>query len=81
MQPDQEQQEQDDNQQHWYETKGREPEWVRDICNLPWVVMVRKDGSIEIVSDANRVVCKMVDGSAEERALIAGVICDAVDKI
>ena len=44
----------DDGGQEWHETKGREPEWVRDMCNLPWVVMVRKDGSIEIVSDDNR---------------------------
>jgi ribonuclease PH len=71
----------EDDQQRWQEEKGREPEWVRDICNLPWVVMVRKDGSIEIVSNDNRVICKMSDGSAEERALVAGVICDAVDKI
>ena len=71
----------DDSGQEWYETKGREPQWVKDICNLPWAVMTRKDGSIEIISDDNRVICKMVDGSAEERALVAGVICDAVDKI
>jgi len=43
--------------------------------------MVRKDGSIEIVSNDNRVICKMVDGSAEERALVAGVICDAMERI
>ena len=54
---------------------------MRDICNLPWVVMVRKDGSIEIVSKDNRVICKMVDGSLEARVIVAGVICDAVDKI
>jgi hypothetical protein len=71
----------DDGGQEWHETKGTEPQWVRDMCSLPWVVMSRRDGSIEIISEDNRVICKMIDGSAEERALIAGVICDAVDKI
>ena len=74
-------QERDDDGQEWHETKGREPEWVKDMCGLPWVVMSRRDGSIEIISEDNRVICRMADGSAEERALIASVICDAVDKI
>jgi hypothetical protein len=71
----------DDGGQEWYETKSREPQWVKDMCNLPWVVMARRDGNIEILSEDNRVICRMVDGSAEERALIAGVICDAIEKI
>ena len=74
-------QERDDDGQEWYETKGREPEWVKDMCRLPWVIYARRDGSIEIVDAANRIVCKMADGSAEERGIIASVICDAVNKI
>ena len=74
-------QERDDDGQEWHETKGREPEWVKDMCGLPWVVMSRRDGSLEIITENDRVICKMIDGTAEERALVAGVICDQVNRL
>ncbi len=70
-----------DDQERWQHEVGSEPEWVKDMCAVPWVVMSRRDGSIEIIDTNNRVVAKMVDGSAEIRATIASVICDQVNKI
>ena len=51
------------------------------MCQLPWAVMSRRDGSLEIITENDRVICKMIDGTAEERALVAGVICDQVNKL
>lgn len=70
-----------DDQERWQHEVGKEPEWVKDMCCLPWVVMSRRDGSIEIIDSDNHVVAKMIDGSAEIRATIASVICDQVNKI
>lgn len=82
MQPNQEQQEQeDDQQQAWHEQKGREPEWVKDMCCLPWVVMVQRNGDIEIIDADNVKVCTMSHGNAEIAATIASVICDQVNAL
>jgi hypothetical protein len=71
----------DDDRQRWEHEVGSEPQWVKDMCCLPWVTMVKRNGDIEIIDDQNRVVCSMVSGSAEIRATIANVICDQVNKI
>lgn len=71
----------DDDRQRWEHEVGSEPEWVVDMCNLPWVVMVRKDGSLEIIDHDNKVVCKMGAGNAEIQATIANVICDQVNRL
>lgn len=71
----------DDDRQRWEHEVGDEPQWVVDMCQLPWAVMSRRDGSLEIITENDRVICKMIDGTAEERALVAGVICDQVNKL
>lgn len=71
----------EDDRQRWEHEVGDEPKWVVDMCQLPWAVMSRRDGSLEIITENDRVICKMIDGTAEERALVAGVICDQVNRL
>lgn len=71
----------DDDRQRWEHEVGDEPKWVIDMCNPPWVVMSRKDGSLDIIDKDNRVVCKMSAGNAEIQATIANVICDQVNRL
>lgn len=73
--------EMEDDQQRWHEEKGREPEWVRDMCRLPWAVMVKRNGDLEIIDGDGIAVCTMSHGNKEIAATIASVICDQVNKV
>lgn len=70
-----------DDQERWEHEKGSEPQWVVDMCNLPWVVMSRRDGSLEIITEDNLVILKMAPGNPEIQATIANVICDQMNRL
>ena len=71
----------EDDRQRWEHEVGSEPQWVKDMCVLPWAVMVQRNGDIQIIDADNIVVCTMGNGNKEIAATIASVICDQVNKI
>lgn len=73
--------EREDDRQRWEHEVGSEPQWVKDMCCLPWVVMVQRNGDIQIVDAENVVVCTMSHGNKEIAATIASVICDQVNAL
>ena len=74
-------QEREDDRQRWEHEVNSEPQWVKDMCCLPWVVMVQRNGDIQIIDADNVVVCTMENGNKEIAATIASVICDQVNKM
>ena len=70
-----------DDQERWQHVKGSEPEWVKDMCCVPWVVTIEKNGDIQIMDADGKPVCKMAHGNKEIAATIASVICDQVNAI
>lgn len=70
-----------DDQQREYEEKMREPEWVRDMMNTPWVTEIAKDGSIKILDKDGLTVATLSGRNAEMMALTASVICDQCNKV
>jgi len=70
-----------DDQERWEHEVGSEPKWVKDMCNLPWVVMVQRNGDIEIIDADGVKVCSMSHGNKEIAATVASVICDQVNNI
>lgn len=68
--------EMEDDQQRHYEEKQREPEWVKDMMNTPWVTEIAKDGSIKIIDKDGLSVATLSGRNAEIMALVASVICD-----
>ncbi len=71
----------EDDRQRWEHEVGSEPQWVKDMCCLPWVVMVQRNGDIQIIDSDNIVVCTMENGNKEIAATIASVICDQVNAL
>jgi hypothetical protein len=74
-------QEREDDRQRWEHEVGSEPQWVKDMCCLPWVVMVQRNGDIQIIDNDNVVVCTMQNGNKEIAATIASVICEHVNAL
>lgn len=73
--------EMENDQQREYEEKMREPEWVRDMMNTPWVTEIAKDGSIKILDKDGLTVAVLSGRNAEMMALTASVICDQCNKV
>lgn len=71
----------DDDRQRWEHEVGSEPQWVKDMCSLPWVTMVKRNGEIQIIDADGIKVCTMENGNKEIAATIASVICDQVNQI
>jgi hypothetical protein len=71
----------EDDQQRWQHEQGSEPEWVRDMLNVPWVTEIAKDGSIKILDADGLTVAILAGRNAEMMALTASVICDQCNKI
>lgn len=67
--------------QREYEETMREPEWVRDMLNPPWVTEIGKGGSLKIINRDGMLVATMAPGHPEITAVIASVICDHINKL
>jgi len=70
-----------DDQQRWEAEVGSEPQWVKDMCCVPWAVMIEKNGNITVIDADNKPVCTMAHGNKEIATTIASVICDQVNGI
>jgi hypothetical protein len=70
-----------DDQERWEHEKGSEPQWVKDMCCIPWATAVQRNGDIEIIDADGVKVCTMSHGNKEIAATIASVICDQVNRI
>ena len=74
-------QEREDDRERWEHEVGKEPQWVKDMCRVPWAVMVQRNGDIDIIDSDGIKVCTMQHGNKEIAATIASVICDQVNAI
>jgi len=59
----------------------REPQWVSDMLNTPWVTELAKNGDTVILDKDGVKVATINTRLPETRALTAAVICDYVNKI
>jgi hypothetical protein len=71
----------EDDGQRVHEETMREPEWVRDMLNTPWVTEVGKGGSISIIDKDGNPVAVLSARHPEMMAVTASVICDHVNRI